>query len=300
MLRSLYIATLLSLIGLAAGAQPGNLVQEALHAYQSEKYEKARVKIDSAMMNEEVREDPQGLQLKGFIYKELFNEREEPERSRHRKESMEAFQEALEHGAEGRVKENSTKSLEYLAGTYFDEALTLLDTNRIDKPRELFDQYLSISRELGTNEKELKNNRIAFINKVGTAYMERYEGKSGHDPKSFERTVEAFRKTLDLDPDNYVANYNIGIMYYNRGVQISNELDPEKNEVEIDLVRKKQEESADKFEKALPYMKEAHEQRPKRLETLEGLAGIYYGLNEDKKSEHYKKLKEEVKEKNNR
>jgi hypothetical protein len=48
------------------------------------------------------------------------------------------------------------------------------------------------------------------------------------------------------------------------------------------------------FMQALPYMLKAFEMNPKRKETLLGLEGIYYSLQDDQQSDHYRQLYEEL------
>jgi hypothetical protein len=48
------------------------------------------------------------------------------------------------------------------------------------------------------------------------------------------------------------------------------------------------------FTKALPYMLKAYELDPTRKTTLQGLSGIYFGLNDIEKSEYYQKLLDEL------
>jgi ABC-type multidrug transport system ATPase subunit len=47
--------------------------------------------------------------------------------------------------------------------------------------------------------------------------------------------------------------------------------------------------SRELFTRALPYMLKAYEMNPKRKETLLGLEGIYYSLQDNEKSEEYRR-----------
>ncbi len=169
-----------------------------------------------------------------------------------------------------------------------------LDTSNIERPVKLFEKYVSLMKKLGKDERDLENDIINFRNNLGVVYMTLYDSYQGHRQKPFDNAIEAFGRVLELDSSNYLANYNTGILYYNWGVTISQKVDPSQMSVELGKVKEMQNKAAKRFQKALPYMKEAHQQRPKRLETLEGLSGIYYSLNEDEKSEQYEKKKKEI------
>lgn len=293
MLRGLYISLLL--LFLASGVMGQAVTQKALRHYKGGELEKARTLIDSAVTLEEEKADPYTWQGRGFIYKDLFKAAsEESERAELRREALDAYEMAIEKGAEGKMKANCRKGMRYLAQTYYNDAMGLMDTTHYSRAIQYFEQYIEISKALGDTEEDLKKDRKSFFNNLGGIYMTIYEEKKEHDKEFFERTLNTFDKVLEMDSSNYLANYNTGIMYYNRGVQISKKVDPVQMDVELDKVKKLQKKSTKNFRKALPYMKEAHEQRPRRLETLEGLHGIYYSLNEDEKSERYKELKEKV------
>ncbi|MFB6257187.1 MAG: tetratricopeptide repeat protein [Flavobacteriales bacterium] len=262
--------------------------------YQNQELKKARKLIDSAITIEKHKKDPYTWQLRGYIYKELFKNSEEPQRSEHREKGISSFKKALNKGAEGRIKNASRKGLIYLGQSCYNDAMKRLDTSSTKGPIQLYERYISVMKRIGKDSSALKKDMIGFYNSLGVVYMSIYESEREHDQETFDRAIETFGKVLDMDSSNYLANYNSGIMYYNRGVQIAQKIDPSNMSVQLKKVKKLQKKSTKKFKDALPYMKEAHEQRPKRLETLEGLSGIYYSLNEEKKSQHYKDLKKKI------
>lgn len=292
MLRLGFISFLLFILSMDVEGQP--VTNEAVRHYQDKELKKAKSLIDSAITLDSEKEDPYTWQVRGFIYKDLFKQSEAPKRSKYRKEAISAYKSALDRGAEGRVKKMSRKGLVYMAESSYNEAMRSLDTNEYERPIGLYERYVSLMKYLGRDRAELKKDMIQFYNRLGTIYMSICESNRDHDEEEFERTIDAFGKVLELDSSNYLANYNTGIMYYNRGVKIAQRIDPGNMDVELKKVKELQERSTKIFKKALPYMKEAHEQRPERIETLEGLSGIYYSLNEEEKSERYKKMKKEL------
>jgi tetratricopeptide (TPR) repeat protein len=88
-----------------------------------------------------------------------------------------------------------------------------------------------------------------------------------------------------MDPNNISANYNLGIIYYNEGVEIVNNMDYSLDLFELNAVQDK---IIELFKESLPYMTKAYELNPKRRETLIGLQGIYFSLNDIEKSEAFK------------
>jgi hypothetical protein len=84
----------------------------------------------------------------------------------------------------------------------------------------------------------------------------------------------------------------MGILYYNSAVNIIKSMDNEVDLITLDLI---QNETVELFRYALPYMQKAFVLNPKRVETLTGLAGIYFSLNEFEKSEEINKQLENLK-----
>jgi len=92
-----------------------------------------------------------------------------------------------------------------------------------------------------------------------------------------EEAIKSYLKAIELKPGNFDAFFNLGIVYYNLGV---NQIDaansvpsnqPEKYEAEkvkADL----------EFKKALPYLEKAHELKTDDSSLLEALKNGYYRL----------------------
>ena len=106
-----------------------------------------------------------------------------------------------------------------------------------------------------------------------------------------------FERVLTLDENNLNGNYNIGILYYNKAVNIINGTD-----YDIDLVALSdiQDTSITLFMQSLPFMETAVKLEPENENTLIGLSGIYFALNEHEKSEEIKQQLRDIKSKENK
>ena len=95
---------------------------------------------------------------------------------------------------------------------------------------------------------------------------------------SFNKAVNAYNKSLELDPDFFDPAYNMGALYVNRAstiIEVANKLPL--NEVE-EYDRMKAE--ADKYlEDSLPYLEKAHLLQPNDISTMASLKEIYTRLN---------------------
>ena len=105
-----------------------------------------------------------------------------------------------------------------------------------------------------------------------------------------EKAIEAYDKAIEADPEYYNAYYNLGALYYNKGVQqieVANAIPANENERYLEETKK-----ADIWwEKALPYMEKCQELKPDDVMTLESLKNLYYLIKQiDKYNEVLEKL----------
>ncbi len=117
------------------------------------------------------------------------------------------------------------------------------------------------------------------------------DSKPAPKPKNYEellnKAVEYYKKALELDPKNFDANYNIGVLYYNQSVEYYNR----SQESIADAAKYK-----DLWEKPLPdaakYLEAAHALEPKDLTVLGALKAVYGQLSDN---DNYLRIKEEIK-----
>lgn len=106
-----------------------------------------------------------------------------------------------------------------------------------------------------------------------------------------DEAIKCYEKAIELKPKYMDAFFNLGIIYYNRGVKQVNvansvpsnqpeKYDVEKNKADIE------------FKNALPYLEKAHELDGNDKITMESLKNLYYRLKIlDKHAEIVEKLK---------
>lgn len=109
--------------------------------------------------------------------------------------------------------------------------------------------------------------------------------------QKIDEAANCYMKAIEYKDDYFDAYYNLGALYYNKGVKqvdVANAIpsnQPDKYEEE--------KEKADiEFKKAIPYMEKAHEINPTDKFTLESLKTLYYRLKMlDKHAEILEKIK---------
>ncbi|MFO8055504.1 MAG: tetratricopeptide repeat protein [Bacteroidales bacterium] len=90
----------------------------------------------------------------------------------------------------------------------------------------------------------------------------------------FDRAVKNYKKAIELKEDYFDAIYNLGALYFNKGVELlsqANDL-PLQAEDEYEALKDK---ANNQFENALPYLEKAHEMKPDDQNTLLALKELY-------------------------
>ncbi|MCL3781193.1 tetratricopeptide repeat protein [Prolixibacteraceae bacterium JC049] len=106
-----------------------------------------------------------------------------------------------------------------------------------------------------------------------------------------DEAIKAYVKAVEIKPDYFDAYYNLGAVYYNKGVKFSEETRdiPPSDTEKYDAVMNK---ANAEFKKAIPYLEKALEVDPNNKETMETLKTLFYRLNLlDKYNEMQDKIK---------
>ena len=99
-----------------------------------------------------------------------------------------------------------------------------------------------------------------------------------------EKAKEAYEKCLFIEPRNFDANYNLGVLAYNQATLITTEVDKQTLPDYIKNGKKKEKKAVEAFENALPYFEKLNQQRPNDQKILKPLSNIYKFLSSQAKS----------------
>lgn len=268
----------------------GDPLVEALRKYQAGALAEAQALVDEAVLTPAHAKNAEAWLLRGFVYKDMYKTQADPERTdRMRDEALLSLYTCLGLDTAGTYKENATQAYDYLARSYYNDAARALSEMQEDRALGVFEKYKEAVRRLDANA-DLVAREVEFTNALGTVYTKRFNAdrtETGY----FDKAVVAYKQVLEIDPENYGANYNLSTLYYNRGVYNIQRI---KAEDEIPTILQIQEASREYFQQALPYMLKAHDMNPSRRETLLGLEGIYYSLQDQESSDKFRQLFEEM------
>ena len=225
---------------------------------------------------------------RGFIYKEIYKKELTNPTSSSRIEAVKSFKRSILLDQDKKYTNDCTVNVKFLANSFYNDAVRALNSREHQTAILSYKKYKDAIRIVDPLI-SLGAKNIKFYKALASLYTNIYESDKVKNMKFFMKAKEAYEKVLQIDPLELSANYNIGILFYNKAVDIINGSD-----YDIDLVAliDIQDTSIVLLKYSLPYMETAYTLQPENENTLLGLSGIYFGLNELVQSD---KIKHELK-----
>ena len=282
------IKHILTLIIFAAGIQAAaqHYTTKAYAFYQAQDFDSAKYWVDSAVVSDE-KANSQTWQLKGLIYRKLETEKHKE----YREIAIEAFLEARKTDSEGVYKEKIDGYLYNTVIRYYNDAVTNLEGRLFEASESSYLSYKENYLKHIDSQYSFVGNDIEFYNALGGACLKfAPELQEEIRESTLDLGVKYFEKVLELDSTQFDPNFNIGIMYYNKGADLIIYMDPLTPIEEIPVIESKAQEN---FRKALPYLHEAHQIDPTRSDILEAITGSYFGMQDNENYNKYQKILDE-------
>lgn len=203
---------------------------------------------------------------------------------------------------------NVTTNLNYIGNAYYNKAGEALEHGLIDSAE--FYYYKSRKAIELIDTSILTSKDIKFYLACGSTCYMQYDINHHKNKSFFERGLNYNKKVLALDSNNYSANYNTMIFYYNEAVtqlrkseyckqvDIANTVEWANPKKPVPSIEKMLEcikpEEYEKYnftpalKKALPFALRAYKTSPTNKNILEVLMGIYYATGDKKSLAKYK------------
>lgn len=188
-----------------------------------------------------------------------------------------------------------------MASMYLDQkdtanALLTINEGRQKFPEDgtLITQGLNIYLSSGKDTEAYTQNEEAIKADPTNSILYYIKGNLADKLGKKEEAVAAYKKSIELKPDNFDAVYNLGAMYFNDGAEMANKANgiPANKVAEYDAAKKKFEA---KFKEALPYLEKAHQLNPTDMATMQSLKQLYTRIGDLAKAGEMKKAIESKK-----
>jgi hypothetical protein len=229
-------------------------VAQAAELCAENKYDEALAKIDEGFKSADLNSDPKAWYVKGFILKELYKQKEAKQRqSNYRYRSVAALKKAREFDTNLEFASNIDAALQFIAFTYFNDALLRSAEMDNESENEPIDLYKKFEELYKGSETELKDLKVEFNSKMAEGHYRNWI-KNSEDNHHYSLCLEFYSKVLSLDNRNCTANLNLAIVNYNQGVYMIRKIGAQTDMMDLISI---QDESVKKFKSAIPYAQQA-------------------------------------------
>ena len=284
-MKNTLVVFLLVAFAISASAQAGKTLSDAINYLQAGKTDSAKVLIDLLMKDSVNQKEAQANYVYGFVYKEIYKQKESNNKQSPAREiSINAFEKSVQIDTSKENRDNNFANIKYLASKFFNDAASSMDTVNYKIAIVDYGSYKNAIKFINPDFNFSKED-VNFELALASVYTQKYNANKKQNVSFSELARKNYFSVLAIDSDNYSANYNMGISYFNEAVDLMSNMD-----FNIDMVamNQVQDKSVTLFKNSLPYMEKAYRLKPNRKETLEGLSGIYFSLHDAQKSNEFK------------
>lgn len=99
--------------------------------------------------------------------------------------------------------------------------------------------------------------------------------------KQTDKAIETYKKTIEINPKYGDAYFNVGVIYFNEGVEINKKMNAieDKDDPLGEKFNAMKKQRNEIFSKALPYLEKAYEIDPKNVDYKQNLKKVYASMN---------------------
>ena len=153
-------------------------------------------------------------------------------------------------------------------------------TKKFPKNSELAKREIELNIQAGNKKEVTQKIESAIANDPKNKALYYYAGLTYSSSKDYEKAAEYYKKALDIDPNYFEANLNLGYVIMSPAIDIynsANKLPASKQKEYTAAIAK----SNALFDKAKPYILKATEVNPTSVEALSNLKTLYIGKKDE-------------------
>jgi tetratricopeptide (TPR) repeat protein len=267
-----------------------DLTNQAVEAFQVENYEKALLSFQQVLEIQEIpvvkQDNPDAVDT--VI---IFNSGLAAYNAENYETAIKYYKDAAKYGY------NGARTYSLIAASYqlMNDTIGALESlkegfEKYPEDNGVLESMIQIYMDLDKTDEAMKYLEMAIAQDDTKPRYYFAQGALYEKMGNEEKAIETYKKTMEVDPEFFNAYYNLGALYYNKGVQqieVAKEVPANENaRYEAELKK------ADQwFEAALPYMEKCHTLQSEDKMVLESLKNLYYRLkNMDKYNEILEKI----------
>ena len=263
-----------------------------LEKYKAEDYIQSKAYIDTVLLRcPDQKDNPYFWHISAFINFNIFQKVDNKSPlSKSRKEAVSAVLKSMELDKDNQYLQHNHQVTNVIANGYYNHYVGFLDTINYKKAVEFYQEFRALKLIVNPDE-DLRQYEIQFHNMLAQIYKQLYH----NDENAIEfikLAISSYENVLAIDPNNYSANKNLGILYHNLGVEIIMKELPIDADLEVVIIM--EEKAVNYFSKSLPYLKKVYKMEPTDVAIVHGIAAVYYSLNDTEQHTKYYNLYREL------
>ncbi len=286
----IFSSLLLTVATSATGQETLPLTKLAAELCSQHRLIEASREAEKAIVDPVEMKDAQSWYIAGFIYKELYKDREsELRESPYREKAIQCLQNALTLDKTGENTQNTKAAIRYLAISYFNDALKRskeITSATAEEPEALYQKFRHSMRLVNVQTDFTEYDKQIFKS-LGQAHYRLWEQNTSASGIA-ARSADYFQRVLIIDESDCEAKFNLVIIYYNQGVHKIRSLDLQSD---LNDLIASQELAIRFFNKALPYAQACFDSCPSKVEYYKGLMFCNRALG---KEDEYLRLKAQL------
>lgn len=260
-----------------------------IQKYKSKNYLNASQYIDTVLTQcPDKSNDAYFLHLCGFINFNIYREIDgKSSSSSARPAACDYFVKSINYDNKNQFTEKNLQAINSFSISYINDALMIMQKMEFKNQSKALEYYntFKMLKSIAEPNYDFSNISIDFFNGMGRMYKMRYENDKINSKNLLDSCINYFNKSLAINTNQYTPNYDLGILYHNLGVDIIlEELDID---ADLEMVILMQEQAVEYFSKSLPYLEKVYQMKPEETSIVQGIAAVYYSLNDMEKHVEY-------------
>ncbi|MGC9332006.1 MAG: tetratricopeptide repeat protein [Bacteroidales bacterium] len=166
--------------------------------------------------------------------------------------------------------------------------ITTLEAGREEFPENSYDIVIELfNHYIDNKDYEEAHKYISLAIEVNPEEASFYvvRGTLNEEINNIEEAISDYKKALELNPENFDANYSLGAYYYNYAADTLTWANENIPPTEVQKYSEIQKKANEYFKKAKPYLEQARTIKNDDINVLRTLRTIYYKLEEMEKYE---------------
>lgn len=276
---------MLMLLSASLLAQEDKLLR-AQQLLKAKNADEARLAIDSVILHPQTSSDFMSWTVRAYIYADIYKRTDKYKlHSSLRDSVISSIKISNSLKPDSSFKEQNRKLAKNIAYGYYNLGKTLLyDSLNYEASQSAYNNYKDILSWVEPSE--VNNKEIEYYLGVGSLYSDIFN-KDNNNTKAGDIAKVALLKVIEIQPDNAMANIDMGLMYYNQAANLSRSLEYGADFDQIDIV---QENLIKLGKQSFQFMIKVYNKDHNNLKAIEALFYIYRLLNENAKSDEFKKI----------